>query len=108
MKLGLSLKIDVTKIDKARLFKGEKGTYLDITTFIDTDNPSEYGDHGFIAQSVSKEEREQGVKGNILGNAKVFFTGQSEHLPNDQQMADLRQAVSPAKPDFEDDIDFFS
>ena len=34
-KIGVSLKIDVSKIDKARLFKGAKGTYLDATVFID-------------------------------------------------------------------------
>lgn len=78
MKLGISVKIDVTKIDKARLFQGEKGTYLDLTTFIDTENEGQYGDHGFISQSVSKEEREAKVQTPILGNVKVFFTGESD------------------------------
>lgn len=81
MKLGISLKIDVTKIDKARLFAAQSGAkYLDMTTFVDLDNPGQYGDHGFISQNVSKEERQQGVKGEILGNAKVFYTegGQSQ------------------------------
>ncbi len=73
MRIGISIKLDVTKIDENRLFKGQKGTYLDLTTFIDTDNPSQFGDHGFIAQSVSKEEREQGVQTPILGNTKVFY-----------------------------------
>ena len=74
-KLGISIKIDVSKIDKSRLFKGEKGTYLDLTTFIDTENEGQYGDHGFISQSVTKEEREQSVQTPILGNVKVFFNG---------------------------------
>jgi len=87
MKLGLSVKIDVTKIDKSRLFKGEKGTYLDLTTFIDLENPSEYGDHGFISQSVSKEEREKNVQTPILGNVKVFFTGDSGQKSNAEQQA---------------------
>ena len=74
MKLGISLKIDVKKIDKARLFAAQSGAaYLDMTTFVDLDNPSQYGDHGFISQNVSKEERQQGVQGAILGNAKVFY-----------------------------------
>jgi len=77
MKIGISVKIDVTKIDKARLYKGEKGTYLDLTTFIDLDNPGQYGDHGFISQSVSKEERGQGVQTPILGNVKVFYRDDS-------------------------------
>lgn len=63
----LKIKIDVTKIDKARLFRGQKGTYLDAVA-IETPN-SEYGDY-MIVQDVKKEEREAGVKGNILGNIK--------------------------------------
>ena len=63
----ISISFDVTKIDKERLFKGKKGTYLDVV-LIDTPN-SEYGDY-MAVQSVSKEERENGIKGNILGNGK--------------------------------------
>lgn len=81
MKIGLSVKIDVTKIDKSRLFKGEKGTYLDLTTFIDTSNPDKYENHGFISQSVTKEEREQLVRTPILGNVKVFYQGESDGQP---------------------------
>ena len=43
MKLGISISIDVTKIEKARLIKGAKGTYLDLKTFIDTEKTSQYG-----------------------------------------------------------------
>jgi len=74
MKVGLSIKLDVTKIEKARLFQGAKGTYLDLTTFIDTTEQDQYENNGFVSQSTSSEEREQGVKTPILGNVKVFFT----------------------------------
>ncbi len=67
----ISLKIDVTKIDKARLYKGAKGTYLDATVYLN-DEPDEYGNSGMITQSVTKDERESGVRGAILGNAKVL------------------------------------
>jgi len=104
MKLGLSVKIDVSKIDKARLFKGEKGTYLDLTTFIDLENPSEYGDHGFISQSVSKEEREQKVQTPILGNVKVFFND-AQPTNNAQPVQSAPQQQAPIG-DFDDDIPF--
>ena len=74
MKVGLSIKLDVTKIDKERLFEGAKGTYLDLTTFIDTSEQDQYENNGFVSQATSSEEREQGVKTPILGNVKVFFT----------------------------------
>ena len=72
-KIGVSLKIDVTKIDKARLFAGQKGKYLDATIFVDLAELDQYGNSGMITQDVSKEEKQQGVNGNILGNGKVFW-----------------------------------
>jgi len=73
MKIGISVRLDVTKIDKARLYKGEKGTYLDLTTFVDTDAKDEYENNGFISHSQTKEEREAKAEfPPILGNVKVF------------------------------------
>jgi single-stranded DNA-binding protein len=108
MKLGISIKIDVTKIDKSRIFVGKKGKYIDLTTFIDTDNESEYGDHGFISQSVSKEEKEQGVKTPILGNTKVFYglqQGNQQNSQTNQQNSQTNQQQSQ-QPIPDDDIPF--
>ena len=88
MKIGLSVKIDVTKIDKKRLYEGKKGTYLDLTTFINTDETNEYGDHGFISQSLDKEEREQGLQTPILGNVKVFYTDKEPQAPQQAPQQD--------------------
>lgn len=66
---SILLKIDVTKIEKARLFKGQKGTYLDALLIY---KPSQYGQDYMVVQSVSKEEREQGIKGPIIGNATIL------------------------------------
>ena len=88
MKLGISVKIDVSKIDKSRLYKGQKGTYLDLTTFINTDELDQYENNGFISQTMTKEERDNGVeKTPILGNVKIFFndseqTSQTTHKIN--------------------------
>jgi len=73
MKAAFNASLNLNDIDKSKLVKGKKGTYLNITCWLDTDNPSKYGDHGMVTQSVSKEEREAGQKGPILGNAKVFM-----------------------------------
>ena len=99
MKLGINIKIDVTKIDKSRLFKGKQGIYLDLTTFIDTDNPGKFGDHGFISQETSKEEREQGVQTPILGNVKVFHgLGQGQPSQNQQSGYQNQQSSYQGKP----------
>jgi len=64
------LKLDLTKIDKSKLFEGKNGAkYLDVILI---DSPgSKYGDDYMAVQGVTKEEREAGVKGAILGNAKI-------------------------------------
>lgn len=65
----ISLSINVSLINKDRLFQGKKGKYLDCV-LIETPN-SEYGDY-MVVESISKEEREAGNKGTILGNAKII------------------------------------
>jgi len=97
MKLGISIKIDVKKIIKERLYQGVKGTYLDLTTFIDIDNEDTYGNNGIIFQSVSKEEREQGVKTPILGNVKVF---------SKQDTSTSHTTQTPEQSNDDDDIPF--
>jgi len=72
-KIGVSLKLNLTAVDVARLFQGAKGQYLDATVFIDLAQLDQYGNSGMITQDVKKEEKDQGVKGNILGNCKVFW-----------------------------------
>ena len=47
--------IDVTKIDKLRLYKGKKGTYLNLTIFIN-DQEDDYGNTLHIQQSTKKDE----------------------------------------------------
>ena len=101
MKYGVSLKIDVSKIDKALLHKGAKGVYLDATVFIDPENPSQYGDHGKITQSVSKDANE---KGAILGNAKVFWTGESQQ--NNQSSSNGQQSSPSSFDNLDEDIPF--
>ena len=82
MKVGIAIKLDVSKLDKERFFKGKKGTYCDLTAFIDTEQTGEYGDNGTIAQSTSKDERQNGVKLPICGNVKVFYKDEQEsHTP---------------------------
>ena len=98
MKIGVSLKIDVTKIDKARLFKGAKGTYLDATAFIDLDEVDQYGNSGMIVEAVSKEERENNVKGNILGNTKLFYKDQAPAQANMGQAPQGNYAQAPSQP----------
>lgn len=110
-KIGVKLKIAVNKIEKERLFKG-KNTYLDATVFIDPDNPGQYGDHGMITQDVEKEERDNGVKGPILGNVEVFWRDDVSPATNraSRKSSGSGEATQPqgvgAPEDFDSDIPF--
>jgi single-strand DNA-binding protein len=103
MKIGVRIKLDVTKINKELLFKGNKGVYLDATAFIDIDNQGQYGDNGMVTQDTKQGEPD----GDILGNVKVFWKDEAQ-----QQAHQPRQAPPKFKPnadpniDFDDDIPF--
>ena len=116
-KVGVSLKINCSQIDKARLFAGQKGQYLDATVFIDLDQLDQYGNSGMITQDVSKEEKQQNVKGNILGNCKVFWRDEQQagQQVNAPQYGQTQQAPPKFIPqnqqqapnnNFDDDIAF--
>lgn len=107
MKIGVAIKIDVTKINKARLFKGEKGTYLDLTTFIDTDEKDQYDNNGFVTQSPTKEEREAKEKLPILGNVRVFYSDSGK--PHQNPAENMPERMDPSEyggGDMSDDIPF--
>jgi len=88
MRKTISLKIDVTKIDKERLYQGKKGVYLDAILMFDSEK-DKYDNNGMIVQSVSKEEREAGTQGNILGNAKDLTRDEAAHESNDSDDDEL-------------------
>jgi len=85
-------KIDVSKIDKSALFKGQKGTYLDLLLFENKDGEDNYGNHYMVVQGLPKERKDNGERGEILGNARIV--GQSKKPPS-----------PPREPDFDEDED---
>lgn len=66
--MAIKLKIDVSKISKADLYQGKKGIYLDAVLYENRDGQSQFGDDGYIVQGISKEKREAGERGPIIGN----------------------------------------
>ena len=77
MATNISVKLDCKKIDKDRLYVGEKGVYLD-ATIIMWDEPDKYGNNGMIVQNVSEEQRRAGVKGAILGNVRYLVKRETQ------------------------------
>lgn len=84
-------KIDVTKLDKGHFFKGQKGIYADLILIPNKDGVDQYGNDGFVSQGVSKEAREKGTKGAIVGNYKKINRGGDTATP--------QKAKPETKPD---------
>jgi hypothetical protein len=104
------LKIDVTKIDKQYFFKGAKGTYCDVTLMSNADGTDQYGNDGFVSQSISKEARARGERGPIIGNWKHAEPAQEAPRPPSRPaqppVKDLRREPRPQEynPDLDSDI----
>lgn len=101
--------IDVTKIEKHRLFAGkpkDDGTiprYLNFTALTNKDGGvDKHGYHGFLVQDVTKEERLDGVKGPIIGNWKRLSRGDSKPYANSPAPA---PAPAPARVEARKDDD---
>ena len=66
----ISIKIDVTKIDKEALYKGAKGTYLTLTVWPNKDGEDQYGNHASVKQDLGKDRRDE--KAPFIGNARII------------------------------------
>lgn len=70
----IALNINVLKIPKDRIVVGKKGEYLDLVLFDNKHGRDEFGNDGFVSISMSKQERQNGEKGVIIGNWKHINT----------------------------------
>ena len=94
----ISANIDLTKIDKSKIYEGKKGKYYPITIVLN-DELGQYGDTGYIQTEQTKEERDAKVQKTYLGNGKVVWTDGTVTLaereeekvlvPVDEQSGDL-------------------
>jgi hypothetical protein len=92
-----SISIDLSKVDKTKLNKTEKGQIFGNFDFIVRDDVDQYGNIGFIVQKASKEEREQQIKLPILGNAKRIEIKQQAPAP--EHKSDFKPLLSEFKND---------
>lgn len=80
----INVSINVSKVDKSKLYEGKQGKYLNLTLI---PSKSEYGDY-MVVQSVSKEDRAAGIKGAILGNGKLVEPKSSRPTPTPENQVD--------------------
>ena len=63
-------KINLSKIDKSKLFTGEKGIWMDVTIWLN-DTPDKYGNDMSIEQSVDK------------GDDKIYIGSGKYYVPKE-------------------------
>ena len=97
--------INLTAIPKDKIIDGKKGKYLPITITVN-DELDQFGNHGPVIVSQSKEERDNKVDRTYLGNAQVVWTnGQfPQPAPRDGQSPQQASAMAQAAP--ADDLPF--
>ncbi len=91
----LSVKVDVTKLQKELFFQGQKGVYADLTILL-RDEPDQYDNDGFISQDVGKEARLAGEKGPIVGNVKWIKRDDRPSAPPTNDPGDSYRAAAAA------------
>ena len=96
--------INVSKIDKAKLIAGAKGSYLNVSIMV-KDELDNFGNIGMIIQDTTKEEREAGVKGAILGNIKDL-PSKSPAPPVQHYSEQLSNKIPPPIVNLADDLPF--
>ncbi len=69
----ISGNINLSKINKDKIYEGKKGKYYPVTVVINNE-VGEYGDSGYVMTEQSKEEREMKADKQYLGNVKVVWT----------------------------------
>lgn len=101
----LTLKLDVTKFDKSAFFKGAKGTYADVTVFLN-DEADDRGQFGMVTQDLGKERRDAGEKGPILGNVTRVHETKPRQPAAPAMNRQANQAQERFTPQDEPDIPF--
>jgi len=90
----INASIDLTKIDKSKINQHANGAkYYNITIYLN-DEPNKFGQDVSIATSITKEEREAGVKQTYIGNGKVVM-----NKPKEDKIPQAPQAPSAISSD---------
>jgi hypothetical protein len=81
----INAKLNLDKIQKEKIFKGEKGNYYDVTITI-FDKPDQYGNNVSICDSQTKEQREAKEPRNYLGNGKTVELTKKNTPPQEDEI----------------------
>ncbi len=91
------LKLDL--LDKSKIFQGKKHNYYDVIIYVNDE--TRFGNNVSIADNMSIEDSNNGVKKNYIGNGRVVKT--------DGNIVKAEKEDAPAQPQAtapEDDLPF--
>ena len=98
-----SININVSKIPKEKLYDGKKGKYLQVT-FVQNNEPDQFGQNASVYVSQSQEENENKVPKIYLGNGKVVWTDGQVVDPVKKESS--APAPQPAQEEEDTDLPF--
>lgn len=82
----INLSINLDKIDKNKIIKGQKGNYLNVTVSVN-DSKDEHGNDVAAWIGQSKEETTAKAPKTYLGNGRVFWqSNEVQQSSNDDKM----------------------
>lgn len=87
------IKLNLKAIPEEKVFVGQKGDYVDLVLHDNKNGTDQYGNDGFVAIDTTKEERDAGTKGVIVGNWRHVGGGNKA-----QAAAKPYQRNKPATP----------
>jgi hypothetical protein len=90
----ISANIDLTKVDKSKIYEGKKGKYYPITIVLN-DELGQFGDSGYIQTEQTKEERDAKAPKSFLGNVKVVWSNGSNVGPAPREGEPQQQQNAP-------------
>ena len=95
-----SVKVDLRKITKEKIYKGKKGDYLEMT-FVINDEVDQYGNNVSVTEGQTKEERDAKAPKNYLANGRVVWTNGTAPTvaPRDGEQAAPAQVSQPQDDD---------
>lgn len=111
----LTVRVNVDKVLKEHIYKGQKGNYLNLVLFNTPGNP--YGQDYCVKQEIDKDKRAD-IETEIIGEAKAWALGEGSPAPKGENAGQggagivdaLRTIVkTPAKtntPPVSDDLPF--
>lgn len=95
---------ELKKIDKTKIIKGEKDSYIPIT--ISVNDESKYGKNVSISIAQSKEDRDAKAVKHFLGNGSVIWTDGNIVKGQRDEDSQSSTATSAPPPGDMDDLPF--